>query len=352
MEIMRWVKEQGEKKGRRYLFWVPMFISASYLALWKVVYDVWPLPETLAGIAWDSHFLWHILFAVALAGIICVWMYYAPVVCRDLSRLKDAFPNSGYHILYGRFEGWLEQFKRWPRKIWPLKVLYMILWGLYFFCFFLYYWAVLCQYFQNYAIGYKIFGFLAFFILTLTIIFLNYSSCYICIVFVYFLIRICRLDKDSPLSYLQEAPSATFGLQLLKHTANTICLYFLLDSLFCMVSFYCFRQIVNVKDTPMVWFTWILLFYIAIFFVGFGLISCVSIVSGSRICLRRLHNEWRFRSFKKYAAKKRKDPENAAYGQAMEKLATDKVSAGLLDLLIPIGALATNIVTICTRLLP
>lgn len=249
MRVMRWIKEQEEKETRAYYaVLVVAFLLGLVFALLEMIYDVSLLPKGEVQIAWDNHFLWYVLFAAALVGIIYIWVYYAPVVCNDVDRLKDAFSDSGYHDLYERFEGWLQRCSRKPPGRGKcFHIIYAGLWLLYLGCFSCYYGMVLCQYYQDRNIACCIAGSIIFFVLTFTITALNYFSCYICIAFVYFLIQIWKLDKIKHLTFLKKAPSATFGLQLLSHTANTICLYFFLDSFFVWLAFCPLEKLLAVK---------------------------------------------------------------------------------------------------------
>lgn len=350
MRIMQWVRDQREEKNYGYYFVLALLsISALYLAFGKIAMVIFPLPEKLTEIVWDGHLLWYFPWAMAMIGIVYIWLYYAPVVCTDLERLKDAFPNNeNYASLYESFEGWLRQLhwkQRGRSKI--FKIPYTIFWTLFLVCFIYSYCTMFSQSFQGDG-GFYCYGLPAFFILTAVIIILNYSSYYICMAFVYFLIRICVLDKKTPLDYLKKYPSATPGLQLLNHTANTICLYFFLDSFFCMVSLYCFWKIINIEVIRMTEPLWAALFYATFFYIALCLVSWVVIILASRTYLHRLHNEWKFRSFKECERNnKRKKREDS-----MRELASDKISVGLMELMISIATLVANIVTAWAILTP
>lgn len=343
MKIMKWVSVQIENKNwGYYLVLALLSIFALYLAFGKIVTDICPLSEKMTKITWDKRSFWYFPWAVAMIGIVYVWMYYAPVVCRDLDRLGDAFPNEEYRALYYDFTGWLRQLY-WNRsgKSLFLKILYTIFWFLFLGCFIYSYCTIFSQNFQH-KDSFFYYGCGAFLILSTVIIILNYSSYYICMMFVYFLIRICKLDKNSPLDYLKQSPSATGGFQLLKHTANRICLYFFLDCFFCMISLYCFWQIINIDNIIMTKTLWAAFFYATFFFMTLCLISWVVIILVSRTYLHRLHNEWKFRSIKEYK-------ECTA---VMEKLAMDRISVGPLELMISIATLVANIVTAWAILSP
>lgn len=337
MKIMEWVKNQREKKNwGYYLVLALLSISALYLAFGRIFIDIMPLPDTMTIGMLKPHMLWDILPPASLIGIVYIWMYYAPVVCKDLNRLKDAFPGNDYCDLYEYFEGWLRQlYLKQPGRSGIVKILYTILWFLHLVCYMSCYCYLFIKNYQNSGCFFY-YGLAAFIILNLCVVILNYSSCYICMAFVYFLIRICKLEKDHPLIYLEKFPSATRGFQLLNHTANTICVYFFLDSLFCMVGFCSFWQIINGECIDMNLLLWSALFYVTFFLIIFGLINGIFIILISRIYLHRLHDEWKFRSIKKYETN----------GKHMKNLAQDKISVGLLDLLIYIITLAANIGTI------
>lgn len=121
-------------------------------------------------------------------------------------------------------------------------------------------------------------------------------------------------------------------------------LIFLPGFFFCMISLYCFWQIINIEKILMTKPLWAAFLYATFFFVTLCLISWVIIILVSRTYLHRLHSEWKFRSFKEYEAKKRKG--------SMRRLAMDKISVGLLDLMISIATLVANIVTAWAILTP
>lgn len=122
---------------------------------------------------------------------------------------------------------------------------------------------------------------------------------YICIVFVYFLIWVYKLGQKRKLNYIEELPSATYGLQVLCHTANIIWLYALFNSMFCVVTGFCTWKIIVINRfwfSDIHWITVLAFLYITFFLVVFGLVACVTIILLTKSYLRKLHSEWKFQS--------------------------------------------------------
>lgn len=359
MEIMQWVRDRVEERSwGYYLFFIFSSLLALYFAFGEIAAEIPTLPSNLAEVEWSPHLLWQFLCAASLIGIIYIWLYYAPVVRADLEHLKNAFSRDEKYLdLYDHFQGWQRQFyfnKKGKSSF--LKIPYTIAWGLDVICYIYCLRHVFSQNFNECG-AYLYYGLLAFFILSLTTIVLNYSSYYICVVFVYFLIRVCRHDKYEHLSFLKECPSATYGFQLLNHAANTIYLYFLLDSSLCMIGYYSFWRMIDGAKITMNGLLWAALFYLTFFFITFTWVSWAAIILLSRACLYRLHSRWKFRALEELAGKKRKHSKNdlennPEYIERARQLAMDKISVDPLNLIISIAPLAANVVAVWSSLNP
>lgn len=168
--------------------------------------------------------------------------------------------------------------------------------------------------------------------------------------FVYFLMRLYREAGRNGLEYVEELPSVTHGFQLLLNIANTIYLYFLMDSFLSTVSFFALWKL-----TPKEGLTgehyWMFVrpdfLYLVLFLIICGLGTWVFIVLVSRAYLRRLHHEWVYQSSlalrKTYRTASGGPKEQAVIDK--ERLYQDKISISGWDMLISLAALAANLFT-------
>lgn len=347
MGIMRWVAEKVRlKKGVYYGALLFYSVLTVILALGKIIdfsdiFSTGPLFDE-----WEFQWLWYVTVAGMALVTILVWFYYAPIVCDNLDRLDGAFRGEEYEKLYGKCGGWMQQFN-WKKEGGSrlFKITYFILWALYLiFSLLLYPWRALES--CGFGLGLKV----TFEALNMTLIVLNFSSYYICIVSVYFLMRICKLEQEKKLDYIKQYPSSTYGFQVLNHTLDTIVLYFLLDSLFCSVIYFSFWQIVS-KDgyKPKIWIEYWALLYVTFFLILFGLASWLFIILVSRIYLHRLHNHWKLRSYKGYEEMYRQArPESGEMDHILadiERLNQDKLTTGSWEMLISLLAIVANLAT-------
>ena len=135
-----------------------------------------------------------------LAGIefavICIWFYYAPIVLSELEDLRSIFSETEEYIfLYQSYGRWMEQFDlRHPGRSRLFKMAYFLLWVLFLF--------------DVWGLTWIIFGkkrstddilVLLYEVLVSSLIVLNFSSYYVCIIFVYFLIRVYALGQADKL---------------------------------------------------------------------------------------------------------------------------------------------------------
>lgn len=279
-------------------------------------------------------------------AIVCIWFYYAPVVIRGLESLRSAFLGvTEYESLYNSYARWMEQFNlRHPGKNRLFKVCYIFFWAM----FLIGAWVLSWTMYGIKGNSGNILVLLCMVLVSSTII-LNFSSYYICIIFVYFLIQVYHLGQAGKLKYEKSLPSATFGFQLLIHTAGTIQTYFLLDSFLSTISFYCYWQIIekNIKNTTD-WRSWLVTSYIMLFTVIFGLMSWFFIVLMARTYLYRLHNEWKFKSLQEINENSEREDDRNSEEEILakkEKLIGDKVSISWWECLISLVVLAAHIGT-------
>lgn len=349
MGIMNFVASRVEKKDFGYYltFFIVGFLTAAVI-LSGIFSSIPSFPEGLSQLKWNSDCLWYVPYMGTLFVIFCLWMYYAPIVCRNWRLLKDAFPDQGYKDLYARCQGWLDQrvFAQSGRS-WVFKSFYGLVWALFLPCF-----PILTVFTQSGVHHWCVVFYAS--VLTLIVIILNFSSCYICIMFVYFLIRVYVLEQSNPLDYVKEFPSATGGFQMLNRFASVIYLYFLLDSLLSTISYYAFWKIAEgngsmerlvQSDNLLIWLVFL---YSAVFLILFGLVTWCFIILVSRTYLHRLHNEWKRRSLQVYEKEYSANPEDSLHQEqvaaAMERLIKDKISMNRWEMLISLAALVANLV--------
>ena len=185
------------------------------------------------------------------------------------------------------------------------------------------------------------------------VIILNFSGFYICIVFVYFLMRVYRLEQNEKLCYIVEIPSITYGFQILNNTANKIYVYVFFQSMFCIATYFCFWKIIC-TDTCWVssvsWMVVVLFLYVAFFCIIFGMVVWPAIILLSRLFLYKLHDEWKLRSSKVFEKEYQKNIKNQDRTECIvlikERLTQDKISIRKWDIIISLAALAANLVTV------
>ena len=343
MEIMKWVATHVRQKSRLfYTFLIVLSIITIALLMNNIGLNDSKSP-TLKIISKNAPWSWYILWIGTIFMTICIWFYYAPIVEADLYHLNTAFKNNQYHQLFQKYQGWVMQFKfRSVDLSWIYKIFYSILWLIFTAAFLYFSYLVLSKIFSGQILFILLYG-----IMALTLILLNFSSYHICIIFVYFLMRVYRLAQEKYLSYVKEIPSATYGFQVLNNTANTIYAYFLLDSFFCTISYFCFVKIIYSDEdfsSPLQTnLTNLSAFLYATFFMtAFGLISWLFIILLSRAYLHRLHTLWKLQTDeileKKYQRLSCTPAERELLVSAKEKLAQDKISMGRWELFISLIA--------------
>jgi len=357
MGIMKWVKERVEKKGfGYYASFLLLGLATAVVTVAGICSSVTYSSKEQGIIHVDFACLWYFLFSFSLFVIFCLWLYYSPIVCQYWALLETAFPGHGYWKLYRRCQYWLCQctFVR-PGRSWIFKGTYIFTWVLFILCYLILTIGTLGGIHHACVVICSI-------VLTSVVVLLNFSSCYICIIFVYFLIRIYKLERDEGLDYIKQFPSATKGFQMLNRFASVVYLYFLLDSLFSTISYYAFWRIIKnyhtfweiIKSNSSSldlkvgsdWCLWWAFLYSAAFLIIFGLVTWGFIILVSRTYIHRLHSDWKLRSFQAYEKeyyKKRSQQEQIA--AAMEELTNDKISMNRWEMLISLVTLAANLVT-------
>lgn len=294
-----------------------------------------------------SNSTWRILWILGISSVVYVWFYYAPIVYKNLNQLNDAFENEEYKNFYSSFYNSEFFFTKKPIKYGKFRTIYTILWALFYAAvifFVLYYLHCKFRSFSNKGC------FLFILLGTIGNITLNFSSCYICIMYVFFLRGVSELAYKNYLRYVKEIPSLSHGFQMLLYNTRTMVLYFLLDSVSCTASFFSMWMLVNNhgglgKDIGI--FGMIAFFYIAIFIVGFGLVTWAFIVLGTRAYLYRIHHEWVYRM----SATLERDYWMAPYARqrnkivlAKERLYKDRALQTGWELLLSIAAILPNLV--------
>ena len=350
MEIMKWVANHVRQKSRLfYTFLFVLSIITIVLFTNNIGLDK-SIPPILKIIPQIAPWGWYIFWIGTIFTTVCIWFYYAPVVEADLNHLNTAFKNNQYHQLFQKYQGWGMQFKfRSTGLSWIYKIFYNILWLIFTATFLCLSYTVLSVIFSGQILLILLYG-----IMALTLILLNFSSYHICIIFVYFLTRVYRLAQEKYLPYVKEIPSTTYGFQVLNNTANTIYAYFLLDSFFCTISYFCFTKIIhsNEKLFESLQSNWVSLFifvYVTFFMTIFGLISWLFIILLSRAYLHRLHTLWKLQTAeileKNYQCISCTPTERKLIVSAKEKLAQDKISMGRWELFISLITIAANLAT-------
>lgn len=359
MGIMRLIAELVRKNGKEddegkrikkilyYIVLIAEGVLTVMLALGKVVTfsDLFRVGVPW-NVGWKPQWFWYFSAAGFMFATIIVWLYYAPVVCDILDKLKDAFRCKEYADLFERYQRWMKQFPfKTDDKSFLFKRVYLSIWILFVLLF-----ETLFPRTAFVSCGFGEMLRFAFGILSLSVCVLNFSSYYICIVFVYFIMRLCKLERETKLDYIKQCPSATYGFQVLSRAFDIISLYFLLDSLFCSISYYSFWQMASkagYKPQTLVEY-WAFL-YVTLFVIVLGLASWLFIILGSRIYLNRLHRWWKLRSYQFYKEvylqhQEQHDTENCVLAD-IDRLNQDKITMKSWEMLISLLAVVANLVT-------
>ena len=346
MEIMKWVANCVKRnRGLYYISLVILAVISVGLILINVVKETKPFCDVLYNLPWNNQCNWFFLWTSTVIVLVYIWLYYIPVVYTELGRLKGAFDNKRYHHLYKKYRGWIKQFNLensgTSRK---LKLAYTFLWGVFLVAFLIFIWLI------AEILDFDFILIMLFEILSGSVIILNFSGFYICIVFVYFLICVYRLEQNEKLCYIVEIPSTTYGFQILNNTANTLYLYVSFQSMFCTATYFCFWKIICTDMALGVsWIVAVPFLYVAFFCIAFGLTAWPVIILLSRIYLYKLHEEWKLRSSKLFEKKYQKNIKNKDNTEFIvlikERLTQDKVSIRKWDMIISLTTLAANLVT-------
>ncbi len=264
--------------------------------------------------------IWCFLEVLALLGIIYIWFYYAPIFYKKLRNLYNAFKdNKEYQNLYNHFKQWTKQFdydisKKSPtKKSFWVKLIYNIVWLIYGITITFYTYSCFSD------LSLSSITVVMFEMLIISVILLNFSSYYNCVVFVYFVMRVLKLAQKDNLDYVKELPSTTYGFQELKSTADTIYIYFLLDSALCTIAFVCFLGIVPLDMNSYFYVHSGAGIFEAVFLIINGLISWIGIALLLRTYLYRLHDHWKSKSLKLYQEE---------YNKVKHDLAKNKTNSG------------------------
>lgn len=341
MEIMRFVKNQV--KDKTLLFYLCVFFTMGDTVV--LIMDATFSNQTPP---WGEDLVWRVLLIGPLMLIVYIWLYYAPIVCKDLWRLKNAFLDKIYPELYISFRRRLNQslFLKGSIKEKVFKWTYTVLW-LVFYLEFLFFVADYL-FIKNRLLTWE--SAVLYVCLTSIAITLNFSSYYICIMFVHFLMCLYKAQRENGLEHVAELPSVTHGFQVLLHTANTIYLYFLVDSFLSTIAFFALWKLTPKEGlTGERYWMYVRLdfLYMTIFLIVCGLGTWIFIVLVSRAYLRRLHYEWVYCSSialrKTYRTTSGAPKEQAVIDK--ERLYQDKISITGWDLLISLTALAANLFT-------
>lgn len=365
MEIMRFIAElvrksekDTERERRRrnkikYILYYIALITEGVLTVMLALGNVVTFSDLSKvgvpwNVKWDLQWLWYFSAAGFMFATIIVWLYYAPVVCDILDKLKDAFRCKEYADLFERYQGWMKQFQfhlKTNVKSSLFKGVYLLIWAVF---------TLLFEFFFP-RTALVVCGFsgilqVAFAILSVSVCVLNFSSYYICIVFVYFIMRLCKLERETKLDYIKQCPSATYGFQVLSRAFDIISLYFLLDSLFCSIAYYSFWQMASKEkyDPGTAAKYWAFL-YVTLFVIVLGLASWLFIILGSRVYLNRLHRWWKLRSYQSYKEEYWSGQWQPAVRDRIladiDRLNQDKITMKSWEMLISLLAVVANLVT-------
>lgn len=251
MEILEFVEKNVRKRSWWYYIWVSISVLiAIYIIMEIVVFgEITAVGKGLKPAGQEIRFLeqctkldvklWCFLQVCSLLGIIYIWFYYAPIFYEELVGVENLFKGKDYRQLCNSHKHWIRQFNcRGNRKETAVKSIYGVMWFVFIVVFIFYSYDYLSNVFEEKIVV------AAVEILIYASALLNFSSYYNCVSFVYFVMKVFKLAKDDKLNYVKEIPSTTYGYQELKRTADTIYLYFLIDSSLCTVAYLSFWCIV------------------------------------------------------------------------------------------------------------
>ena len=312
MEIMKYIADSVNRKN--FAFYIFLTIPG-VLFLYYVSAGA---AQKTGGVRFG--YLCYYISPLALVLIQYIWLYFAPVFCGNVEALRGAFGgNEEYGRLYDSYLLWIRQFMISPRcTASAVKMTFFFGWsaGCAFLSIFLYRMGLIPS--GNAGCTYSL--------LLIICVVLNFSSYYNCVVFVYFIMRTEKLE----LRHNRIHPSGTYGFQALESAANTIYMFFLLDSSLCTVAYLIFVYLYmprNGKGPDPFMFR-----YTAFFLGGFGLLSWVGISFTLKTYLRRIHTKWKMESLrllheKLYRAEEAGDEEGTEmFSARIERLCQDKIS--------------------------
>jgi len=346
MEIMGKIAYCVREKSWMYyvmLFFSLLFtvtlLAAGNLEIFKADADM-----DLAALCKD-----HLAFSLSIISfslIIVIWFYYADYVYQRLDTLGELFPHhQGYAELAGHANSWFYQFDlSRPGGSRKFKLIYQMTW-IAFSSFSLFFtWSC----FDNR--GFQPLVIIPFEFLNVFLLVLNFSSYYICIVFVYFLMRLYKLEREDRLDYVQECPSLSHGFFALRHFSEVIYRYFLFDSLLCTVAYLLFLFFsldpLSFGDDPVFKVSF---FCTTIPLFLFGLTTWVGIVLLSRAYLNRVHESWKLRSsqwLQEQYARAADDAARNAVTLKQERVLQDTVPTSIWEILFSAVTLLANFATI------
>ena len=264
--------------------------------------------------------IWSILELCALLGNIYIWFYYAPIFYEKLQNLGKIFgDNEDYQKLYKDFCYWTKQWnlsvtkRNLTRKNYWIKWIYNVVWAFFF--------IIVVAYSSSCFSDISLSGItiIMFVLLIVSMVLLNFSSYYNCVSFVYFVMRVLNLAQENKLDYVKEFPSATYGYQELKSTADMVYIYFLLDSSLCTIAYICFLGIIPMDMTSCFYRFPRAGIIEVTFLILNGLVSWVGIALLLRTYLFRLHSSWKSSSLKAYQKE---------YNEIISRMKENKVRSG------------------------
>ncbi len=293
-----------------------------------------------------NEFVYKFIYYIAPCSLciaIYIWLHYAPIYCKDIMDLRNAFrENDQYRKAYSRYIIWINQFTLKGNVGTSLiKIVFFLCW----FCGFHYFYYCL---FKIEVIPNSLVVLPFLFLLLITLV-LNFSSYYLCISFVFLLKRISELD----LEYNKIMPSATYGFQLLRKTAKMIYIYFLLDSFFCTIPYISFMYIHGAKNDKLDDFSGKVNF-MTFFVLILGLVSFLVITFFISSFLKKIYMEWKRKALDEFHREiiSRDVISDSAVNDLndkIDKLQRDKISISGREIIIPI---IVGVVDIIAAIIP
>ncbi len=329
MEIMKYIATSVNRKN--FAFYIFLVIPGILF-----LYYIWEtVPQGSVGVKF-GYFCYY-LSPLGLVLIAYIWLYFAPVFCSNVSELKEAFDgNAEYGKLYDSYIVWTRQFMITPQSASSaVKMVFFFLWtaGCTFLVIFLFRMGLVPPGKAGYAYG----------CLMVIPIILNFSSYYNCVALVYFIMRTEKLE----LRYNRIQPSATYGFQALEKAANTIYMFFLLDSSLCTVFYlillYLYMPRSGAGLDPFMFG------YTASFLGGFGLLSWVGISFVLKTYLRRIHTKWKMSSLRSlqellYRAEEAGNEEGVERVCAqIERVCQDRISRNTFEWIVSVITFLINV---------